>query len=109
MISKSMNRKRLAGSQLGYRGKGVPDPETMSALQIEYCNAIVAGGGLPSAVRSKLERVRTLTEKALRGEERVREVARMLAGTDVTDESRALAEQLLQNSTQDPTIVDFSR
>ncbi|MGC2175423.1 MAG: AAA family ATPase [Acidimicrobiales bacterium] len=53
--------------------------------------------------------VTTTSVKALRGEERVREVARMLAGTDVTDESRALAEQLLQNSTQDPTIVDFSR
>jgi DNA repair protein RecN (Recombination protein N) len=51
----------------------------------------------------------TTSVKALRGEERVREIARMLAGTDVTDESRALAEQLLQNTTQDPTIVDFSR
>jgi len=91
MISKSMNRKRLAGSQLGYRGKGVPDPETMSALQIEYCNAIVAGGGLPSAVRSKLERVRTLTEKALRGEEdnlHVSEISRLF------DEIVAISSEL---------------
>jgi hypothetical protein len=68
MTSRSLNGKRLTGSQVGYRGKGVPDQETMSALQIEYCNAIVASG-LPTPVRSKLERVRALAEKALRGEE----------------------------------------
>ena len=68
MIRKLGNGKRLTGSQLGYRGRGIPDLETMSALQIEYCNAIVAGG-LPTAVRFKLERVRALAEKALRGEE----------------------------------------
>ncbi|MFY9692119.1 MAG: hypothetical protein WA776_00640 [Xanthobacteraceae bacterium] len=80
MITKSVNHKRLAGSQLGYRGKGVPDPETMSALQVEYCNAIVAAGGLPNAIRSKLERVRALAEKALRGEEdnlQVSEISRL--------------------------------
>ncbi len=53
--------------------------------------------------------VTTTSVKALTGEDRIREIARMLAGKDVTDESRALAEQLLQNSSQDPTIVDFSR
>lgn len=36
--------------------------------------------------------------RALSGEERVREVARMLAGAQVTDESRALAAQLLETS-----------
>src|ERR1700761_7292423 len=68
MIGMSGNGKRLTGSQLGYRGKGVPDSQTMSVLQIEYCDAIVAGG-LPGAIRSKLERVRALAKKALRGEE----------------------------------------
>ncbi len=68
MISKSGNGKRLTGSQLGYHGKGVPDPETVSALQMKYCNAVVAGG-LPTAIRAKLERVRALATKALRGEE----------------------------------------
>jgi DNA repair protein RecN (Recombination protein N) len=53
--------------------------------------------------------ITTTSVRALSGEERVREIARMLAGNDVTDESRALAEQLLENSTGDPTIVDFSR
>ena len=53
--------------------------------------------------------ITTTSVRALSGEERVREIARMLAGNDVTDESRALAEQLLENSSEDPTIVDFSR
>jgi hypothetical protein len=68
MIGKSGNGRRLTGSQLGYRGKGVPDPQTMSLLQIEYCNAMIAGG-VPTAIRAKLERVRILAEEALRGEE----------------------------------------
>jgi len=53
--------------------------------------------------------VASTSVRALSGEQRVREIARMLAGNDVTDESRALAEQLLENSSEDPTIVDFSR
>jgi DNA repair protein RecN (Recombination protein N) len=53
--------------------------------------------------------ITTTSVRALAGDERVREIARMLAGNDVTDESRALAEQLLENSSEDPTTVDFSR
>jgi DNA repair protein RecN (Recombination protein N) len=53
--------------------------------------------------------ITTTSVRALAGTERVREIARMLAGNDVTDESRALAEQLLENSSEDPTAVDFSR
>lgn len=30
------NGGRLKGSQLGYHGKGVPDPETISELQKNY-------------------------------------------------------------------------
>jgi DNA repair protein RecN (Recombination protein N) len=37
------------------------------------------------------------TVRTLSGEDRVREVARMLAGDDLTAESRALAQQLLEN------------
>jgi len=68
MLEKSENKKRLTGSQLGYRGKGTPDPETINALQLEYCNALVAGG-LPAEIRCKLERMRALTAVALHGEE----------------------------------------
>ncbi len=68
MISKSESGKRLTGSQLGYHGKGVPDPETIASLQMQYCDALVAQG-LPAEIRSKLERMRMLADKALRGEE----------------------------------------
>jgi hypothetical protein len=68
MICKSGNRKRLTGLQLGYHGKGMPDQETIGALQIEYCDTVVASG-LPSAIRFKLQRARALAAKALRGEE----------------------------------------
>jgi DNA repair protein RecN (Recombination protein N) len=47
--------------------------------------------------------------RALTGDERVREIARMLAGDDVTSESRALAKQLLENSVEVRAEVDFSR
>ncbi len=68
MTSKSGNGKRLMGSQLGYHGKGVPDSETIDALQTKY-STVVEAGGLPPEVRSKLERMRALATKALRGEE----------------------------------------
>jgi DNA repair protein RecN (Recombination protein N) len=43
------------------------------------------------------------------GEDRVREIARMLAGDTVTPESRALATQLLENSFEDRTGAELSR
>jgi len=36
MVNKSGNGKQLMGSQLGYQGKGVPDWETITALQKNY-------------------------------------------------------------------------
>jgi DNA repair protein RecN (Recombination protein N) len=47
--------------------------------------------------------------RALTGDDRVREIARMLAGDDVTAESRALARQLLENSVEVRVEADFSR
>jgi DNA repair protein RecN (Recombination protein N) len=43
------------------------------------------------------------------GEDRVREIARMLAGDTVTPQSRALATQLLENSYEDRTGAELSR
>jgi DNA repair protein RecN (Recombination protein N) len=43
------------------------------------------------------------------GEDRVREIARMLAGDSVTPESRALATQLLENSFEDRSRSQLSR
>jgi DNA repair protein RecN (Recombination protein N) len=40
--------------------------------------------------------VTTTTIRAVDGDERVLEIARMLAGDETTDESRALAQQLLE-------------
>ncbi|HUY17420.1 MAG TPA: AAA family ATPase [Acidimicrobiales bacterium] len=45
----------------------------------------------------------------VRGDERVREIARMLVGDDVTTESRALAKQLLENSVEVRVEADFTR
>ena len=56
------NGERLKGSQLGYRGKGVPDPDTIRELQMTY-GAAVEAGGLPPAIRTKLTRMRDLTAK----------------------------------------------
>jgi DNA repair protein RecN (Recombination protein N) len=53
--------------------------------------------------------VTSTSVRELTGDERVREVARMLAGDDVTAESRALAKQLLENSVEVRAEADFSR
>jgi hypothetical protein len=68
MVNKPGNGKQLTGSQLGYKGKGVPDWETITALQKNYSTTVEAQG-LPPEVRSKLERMRALATKALRGDE----------------------------------------
>jgi DNA repair protein RecN (Recombination protein N) len=47
--------------------------------------------------KSVVNGVTTTSVRALEGEDRVREIARMLAGDEVTSESRALAQQLLKN------------
>lgn len=49
------------------------------------------------------------TVRTLKGDDRVKEIARMLAGDDVTSESSALARQLLESSSEDRAEVDFTR
>jgi len=53
--------------------------------------------------------VTSTSVRELTGDERVREIARMLAGDDVTPESRALAKQLLENSVEDRAGAEFPR
>jgi hypothetical protein len=53
------NGNRLKGSQLGYRGKGPPDLDTLLALQDRYAAAVLAGG-LPPAILAKYNRLREL-------------------------------------------------
>ncbi len=47
--------------------------------------------------------------RALTGAGRVREIARMLAGDEMTAASKALAQQMLENSPEVRTRADFSR
>jgi DNA repair protein RecN (Recombination protein N) len=47
--------------------------------------------------------------RALNGSDRVKEIARMLAGDELTVESRALAQQMLENSPELRTGAEFSR
>jgi DNA repair protein RecN (Recombination protein N) len=53
--------------------------------------------------------ITTTNVREVKGDERVREVARMLAGDSVTEESRALASQLLENSLEGRTASQSSR
>jgi hypothetical protein len=57
------NRERLKGSQLGYRGKGVPDLDTILMLQDKYAAAVL-GGGLPPAILAKYNRMQELCAKS---------------------------------------------
>ena len=43
------NGKRLKGSQLGYRGKGPPDLDTLLALQDKYAAAVLQAVCLPQS------------------------------------------------------------
>jgi hypothetical protein len=57
------NGERLKGSQLGYRGKGPPDLDTILALQDKYAAAVLAGG-LPPAIHAKYNRLQQLLAKS---------------------------------------------
>jgi|SRR5665213_187584 len=70
--------KTLKGSQLGYRGKGVPDVETILRLQKKYSETVLARGLLPD-VLAKYERMQELHAKAHRGKE-IDEKAMLEAG-----------------------------
>ncbi|HEY1761348.1 MAG TPA: AAA family ATPase [Acidimicrobiales bacterium] len=79
-------------------------------IAITHLASVAARADHHFVIEKEVERgITTTSVRALSGDERVREIARMLAGNDVTDESRALAEQLLENSSEDPTTADFSR
>ncbi len=79
-------------------------------IAITHLASVAARAHHHFVIRKSVVRSATTTSvHVLSGDERVREIARMLAGDDVTEQSRALAEQLLENSSEDPTTVDFSR
>jgi len=75
------NGKRLKGSQLGYRGKGVPDRNTILKLQKAHAEAVLASL-LESETRAKYGRMRDLFAKASRAkkaDEKALEEAEKLA------------------------------
>jgi hypothetical protein len=58
--------KRFKGSQLGYHGKGTPDPETLADLQQTYRDAKI-GRGLPPEILQQYIRLVGLQAKARYG------------------------------------------
>jgi hypothetical protein len=53
-------KKKLKGSDLGYRGEGVPDEDTISELQNRYSRTVLAQRKLPPEILAKHERFREL-------------------------------------------------
>jgi DNA repair protein RecN (Recombination protein N) len=67
-------------------------------LAVTHLASVAARADHHFLIEKTVERGVTRTEvRPLEGDDRVREIARMLAGDAVTTESRALAEQLLKN------------
>jgi DNA repair protein RecN (Recombination protein N) len=67
-------------------------------LAVTHLASVAARADHHFLIEKTVERGVTRTEvRTLEGEDRVREIARMLAGDEVTSESRALAKQLLKN------------
>jgi hypothetical protein len=62
-------QRKMKPSEVGYFGKGVPDPETMSALQSAYSASLLANGYVAPEVRDKLKLMQELHAKALSGKE----------------------------------------
>jgi DNA repair protein RecN (Recombination protein N) len=77
-------------------------------LAVTHLASVAARADHHFVIEKLVERgVTKTTVRSLTGDERVREIARMLAGDDVTSESKALAQQLLENSSEVRSGVDF--
>lgn len=59
---------RLKGSDLGYFGKGVPGPETISELEKSYFQKLMTDGYVAPEVLVKYELMLVLHQKAFEGE-----------------------------------------
>jgi DNA repair protein RecN (Recombination protein N) len=77
-------------------------------LAVTHLASVAARADHHFVIEKRVERgVTKTTVRSLSGDDRVREIARMLAGDDVTSESRALAKQLLENSSEVRAEADF--
>jgi len=78
-------------------------------LAVTHLASVAARADHHFVIEKRTEDAVTMTTvRSVRGDDRVREIARMLAGDDVTSESRALAQQLLENASEVRAEVDFS-
>jgi DNA repair protein RecN (Recombination protein N) len=84
--------------------------QQQQVLAITHLASVAARADHHFVVEKSVEGGATTTSvREVIGEDRVREIARMLAGDTVTPESRALATQLLENSFEDRTGAELSR
>ena len=79
-------------------------------LAITHLASVAARADHHFVIEKRVSEGMTTTHvREVSGDERIREVARMLAGDTVTEESRALASQLLENSREGRTTSQSSR
>jgi DNA repair protein RecN (Recombination protein N) len=79
-------------------------------LAITHLASVAARADHHFVIEKTVEQGATSTlVREVTGDERVHEIARMLAGDAVTAESRALATQMLENSFEDRAKAEFSR
>jgi DNA repair protein RecN (Recombination protein N) len=79
-------------------------------LAITHLASVAARADHHFVIEKRVSNGTTTTHvREVSGDERVREVARMLAGDTVTQESQALASQLLEKSLQGRTTSQSSR
>jgi DNA repair protein RecN (Recombination protein N) len=84
--------------------------QQQQVLAITHLASVAARADHHFVIEKSIEEGATRTSvREVRGDDRVREIARMLAGDTVTPESRALATQLLENSSEDRTGAELSR
>jgi DNA repair protein RecN (Recombination protein N) len=84
--------------------------QQQQVLAITHLASVAARADHHFVIEKSIEEGATRTSvREVRGDDRVREIARMLAGDTVTPESRALATQLLENSFEDRTGAELSR
>lgn len=84
--------------------------QRQQVLAITHLASVAARADHHFVIEKTLEDGATRTSvREVTGDDRVREIARMLAGDTMTPESRALATQLLENSLEDRAGADLSR
>jgi DNA repair protein RecN (Recombination protein N) len=84
--------------------------QQQQVLAITHLASVAARADHHFVVEKSVEEGATRTSvREVIGDDRVREIARMLAGDTVTPQSRALATQLLENSFEDRTGAELSR